>query len=91
MIGPVPGEGERRAVLPGGQNRPSEQDDRQKMQAETDGAAPIRGGRPPEGEKKDGHPGEGQEEKGMHRDGRPVANEMGAGAPREDAETGDSG
>ena len=42
MIGPVPGEGERRAVLPGGQNRPSEQDDRQKMQAETDGAAPIR-------------------------------------------------
>ena len=48
MIGPVPGEGERGAVLPGGQNRPSEQDDRRQMQAEAGRAAPIRGGRPPE-------------------------------------------
>ena len=91
MVGPVPGEGERGAVLPGGQNRPSEQDDRRQMQAEAGRAAPIRGGRPPESEKKDGHAGQGQEEKDVHGAGRLVANEVGAGSPCEGAETGDSG
>ena len=92
MIGPFSGKGERRPVLPGGQNRPSEQDDRQEMQAETGrrGANPGRSSARGRTERRR-MPARDRARMTCIAPAVLSPNEVAADAPREGAETGNPG
>jgi hypothetical protein len=83
VIWPVSGEGHCRPVPSGGQNRPSEEGDRQEMQAEAGRGSPIRDARLPEIEQKYGDADRGQGDDDLHRAGSFVADEVTANAPCE--------